>query len=228
MSLYTIYKNMCGIYCIENTINHHKYIGSSVNIGARLQTHLRSLNSGTHFNSHLQNAVLLYSIDNFTFYVIKLCEKDKLAYYEQYYIAEFEAEYNVDKEIVRHSHPKEIVDKIASKNRGKKRTEATKKILSEIAKSRRTNPMYGIHRYGKDSPMFGKHHSDEAKLKISKSKLGNSGGMKITAVKDNYSAEFKSVLDAARVLDIPRQAIYECLNGKRRSYKQYKFISNGE
>ena len=88
--------------------------------------------------------------------------------------------------------------------------------------------MYGVHRYGKDSPMFGKHHSDETKLKISKSKLGNSGGIKITAVKDNYSAEFKSILDAARILGIPRQAIYDCLNGKRRSYKQYKFISNGK
>ena len=83
MSLYTTYKNMSGIYCIENTINHHKYIGSSVNIGARLQSHLRLLNANKHFNVHLQNAVALYGIEHFKFYVVRLCDRDQLAYYEQ-------------------------------------------------------------------------------------------------------------------------------------------------
>lgn len=77
MSLYTTYKNMSGIYCIENTINHHKYIGSSVNIGARLQSHLRLLNANKHFNVHLQNAVALYGIEHFKFYVVRLCDRDQ-------------------------------------------------------------------------------------------------------------------------------------------------------
>lgn len=228
MSLYTTYKNMSGIYCIENTINHHKYIGSSVNIGARLQSHLRLLNANKHFNVHLQNAVALYGIEHFKFYVVKLCDRDQLAYYEQYYITEFNAEYNIDREIIRHEHPRNIIDKIANKNRGKKRSEETRKLLSEIAKNRKVNPMQGAHRYGEYAPMYGKHHSDSTRLRISESKLDKGKGVSIIAIKDGITIDFKSVLVASRELGIPRQAIYDCLQGKRRSYKQYKFISNGK
>lgn len=227
MSLYTDYKNMTGIYCIENTINHHKYIGSSVNIGVRLQTHLRLLKQNTHFNIHLQNAVSLYGIGNFKFYIVILCDKDQLTYYEQYYISKFNSEYNIDREIIRHQHPKEVVNRIAIKNRGKKRSDKTKKLISEAAKRRITNPMQGVHRYGKDAPMFGKNHTTDTKSKISKSKLDKNLGIGVVAIKDNISYCFKSVLIASRELNIPRQAIYDCLKGKRRSYKQYKFIQNG-
>lgn len=219
---------MTGIYCIENTINHHKYIGSSVNIGARLQSHLRLLKQNNHFNTHLQNAVNLYGIENFKFYIVTLCDKKQLAYYEQYYIFKFNSEYNIDREVVRHQHPKEVIDRIAIKNRGKKRSDKTKKLISEAAKRRTINPMQGIHRYGKDAPMFGKTHTAETKFKISKSKLDKNLGIGVIAIKDNTSYYFKSVLVASRELNIPRQAIYDCLKGKRRSYKQYKFIQNGK
>ena len=45
---------------------------------------------------------------------------------------------------------------------------------------------------------------------------------------DFYEMFFDDAIVASRELGIPRQAIYDCLQGKRKSYKQYKFISNGK
>jgi hypothetical protein len=39
-----------------------------------------------------------------------------------------------------------------------------------LATSRKNNPMYGVHRFGKDAPMYGKHHSAETKQKLSKAR----------------------------------------------------------
>ena len=44
--------------------------------------------------------------------------------------------------------------------------------ISEAAKERLANPenhpMYGVHRYGEDNPMYGKHHTEETKQRIGK------------------------------------------------------------
>ena len=45
-----------GIYCIENGINHKKYIGQSKNILYRWKKHISALNSNTHDNSYLQSS----------------------------------------------------------------------------------------------------------------------------------------------------------------------------
>ena len=69
---------MIGIYCIENKVNHMKYIGQSINIHKRWQEHKRELNKGTHHNDHLQNAWTLYGSKNFLFTVLELCDKESL------------------------------------------------------------------------------------------------------------------------------------------------------
>ena len=58
--------------------------------------------------------------------------------------------------------PKEIKIKISKSRKGKKLSEETKNKLSQL-NSGKKNKMYGIKRYGKDNPMFGKHHSEEFK-----------------------------------------------------------------
>lgn len=44
--------------------------------------------------------------------------------------------------------------------------------ISEAAKERLANPenhpMYGVHRYGEENPMYGKHHTEETKQRIGK------------------------------------------------------------
>jgi group I intron endonuclease len=85
-----IYK---GIYCIMNTANNKKYIGSSINIKDRWSGHRSALNKGVHINTHLQSAWNKYGKDKFVFYIIEeidvLSRKD-LFQYEDSYILKFE------------------------------------------------------------------------------------------------------------------------------------------
>lgn len=77
---------ICGIYCIENTINHKIYIGSSVDIYRRWAQHRRELKGNYHYNHHLQNACNKYKIENFKFYIIERCDECIRIEKEQYWI----------------------------------------------------------------------------------------------------------------------------------------------
>lgn len=76
----------CGIYCIENLINHKKYIGQSVNIEARWRYHKSELKRNIHENDYLQNAWNKYGKDNFKFYILEECEVDIINERERHYI----------------------------------------------------------------------------------------------------------------------------------------------
>ena len=79
-------EKLCGIYCIKNTLNNKKYIGMSRDIKRRWSEHRTELNSHTHVNQYLQSAWDKYGKSNFKFYVIELCEEEKLSERECYYI----------------------------------------------------------------------------------------------------------------------------------------------
>ena len=82
-----------GIYCIQNTINGKRYIGSSNNIKERFSQHKNELNKNKHTNSLLQRAWNKYGSENFIFSIIedvgdRLTRKELLgleAYYIDFY-----------------------------------------------------------------------------------------------------------------------------------------------
>ena len=55
------YKNIKGIYKLN--IESHSYIGSSINLHKRLNTHYRELKKNCHENEYLQRCVNKYGID---------------------------------------------------------------------------------------------------------------------------------------------------------------------
>lgn len=80
---------MTGIYCIENTVNHKKYIGQAVDIEKRITGHKKHLLSNKHPNGHLQRAWNKYGENAFLFSVVEECEESKLSEREIFYIEKF-------------------------------------------------------------------------------------------------------------------------------------------
>ena len=89
-------EKVCGIYRIENLVNHKSYIGQSVDIYDRWSEHRSELNNKRHKNTHLLRAWNKYKDSNFDFTIIERCETDKLNEREIYWIQYYDSYvYNV-------------------------------------------------------------------------------------------------------------------------------------
>jgi len=140
-----------GIYKITCNPNKRVYVGSSVNLRARLHQHIHFLLKGKHHNVHLQRAFNKYGIDNFTFSVIEECEVDRLLEREEYYINKYSSLHN-DKGF-------NIVATPTDGGVGKTVSEETKRKLSDRFS-------------GEGNPNYGKCLSEETKEKIRQAHLG--------------------------------------------------------
>ena len=74
----------CGIYKIENLINHKCYIGQSIHIETRWKRHLDCIN-----NYPLYKAIRKYGLENFSFVILEECNKNDLDSKEEYYMKKY-------------------------------------------------------------------------------------------------------------------------------------------
>lgn len=132
---------ICGIYCIENLINHKRYVGQSKDIGARWRYHKSELRRNIHGNDYLQKAWNKYGEDNFQFYILEECTIDIINDRERYYIILYntinrDCGYNIE----------------SGGNANKIMPDSTKRKISEnhADVSGENNPMYGV-RMSKES-----------------------------------------------------------------------------
>lgn len=110
-----------GIYKIENLINGKVYIGQSINIEERWQSHLRDLRKNKHHNQHLQYSFNKYLECNFTFEIIELCDIEELSTKEYIWMNKYNSYnehygYNInlptnDKRLTNYSLKKNPTDK---------------------------------------------------------------------------------------------------------------------
>lgn len=84
-------EKICGIYCIESLIDGKKYIGKAVDINRRVKRHIQNLKNNYHYNKHLQRVWNKYGENNLRFYIIEICEIEKLADREIFYIEAFDS-----------------------------------------------------------------------------------------------------------------------------------------
>ena len=185
---------MC-VYSITNTVDGKRYIGSSVNFKQRKAKHLLLLGRGQHHSARLQNAWDLYGQDAFKFEILEAVDlKEFLTKHEQNWMDSYQScgnhGYNVAPTAGSSLGRKSTLEtriKISKGNTGKifspetrakisaakrnyKYSEIAKTNMSLAAKAR------GAHSkevYAKISATnTGKIRSDEARINISKSKLG--------------------------------------------------------
>lgn len=86
--------NVSAVYCITNTVNGKKYIGSSSNLYSRLLKHRALLRHGSHGNVELQNDWDRFGEDSFDYEVVEECPENNLKIREDYYIKNSKDIYN--------------------------------------------------------------------------------------------------------------------------------------
>lgn len=212
---------MTGVYCIENTVNHKKYIGMAQNIGARWNTHKSELRNGTHVNRHLQRAWNYYGEDTFKFYVLEITSIDELNTAEIKWISDlktFGNGYNLTAG--------------GEGQRGRFLTDEQKKHLSEINLGA-LNPNYGLKRSAEtrekmSKAMRGKKHckmSESHKEAISK---GNKGKKRPWFNKPVYWVEkgvtFLNISEAATSTGFSISGISKVCRGDRNSIHKQHFV----
>jgi group I intron endonuclease len=207
-------EKISGIYCIENTVNKKKYIGSSQNVYKRRNRHFSELKCGKHKNSKLQSSYNKHGKDAFIFYVLEeIADERLLIEAEQKYINDFNPEYNIN--LIANSslgvkRSEETKEKVRQANLGLKHPEWRNKIKSEA-------------QGGENHWTQKKGFSEESKKKMSESQKAlyengyNHPNRKPILQFDldmNFIREWESTLRVEKELGFSHKAICTCLKGK--------------
>ena len=183
---------VCGIYEIVNTVNGHRYIGSSIDTWNRWLHHRRSLELGKHHSRYLQNAWNKYGSDAFEFRVVLICDRRNLNLYEQLYMDLYVYKYNKNKNATGAGKILSIDtrNKLKYANIGKIYSDEYKRNMSISLRNRVLSPqaienirvgtiksnqnrVWSEESKQKDrlahigkKPWLGKHHTEETKQKL--------------------------------------------------------------
>jgi len=127
-----------GVYRWTNNINGNSYIGSSKNLGPRLQQYYgKSLVNKK--SSLICRAILKYGHENFTLDILEYCGKDVTIEREQYYIDLLKPTYNILQiagSPLGRKLPLEVRIQMGKSKLGFTHSDETKALMSKLAKDR--------------------------------------------------------------------------------------------
>jgi len=228
---------MIGVYMIKNNLNGKIYIGCSVDIDRRLNTHKYKLIKGNHPNLHLQQSWNKYGKDAFTFDLIEECN-DSILYEREHHYADY---YNA-------LNNKVGYNKLPTAS-SKRPTYLTDEIKSKISESKKGIPCKykGVKRpdtviqkmklnrkstAGINNPMYGKKNP----ATVERNKLRTKESMpfdyvwptSIAVIQYTKEMEFikkwNSVREAANYVKRTEAAISMCTSGKNKTCAGYIWI----
>ena len=206
-----------GIYCIENVINHKRYIGQSVHIYRRWSEHKYELNNNMHHNDYLQKSWNKYGPDNFKFNIIELCNVDELDDKETYYI---ELYHTLDEECGYNLISGEGVNRVISEETREKLRQANRRRKHFPDMSGENNPMFGKHLSDdtKDKirqTRIGQKASEETKLKLSQLRTGDKNARCVAVYCPELDESFWGAKEAELKYGVNRNKISMCIHGER-------------
>ena len=217
-----------GIYCIENIRNGKKYIGQSKNIKSRWKKHISSLRRCNHSNSYLQDSWITYGESSFKFYVLEECSVDLLDERERYYIDTLDSMcygngYNLTTGGMAGNIISDEIRAKMSKSVTESYTEELREIRRQDTLKYWSNPENRKRAMGENNSMFGKHHSEESKRKMSEAKKGKTSWNKIFRSVRCKELEkiFKSPAEAGKQLSLDSSSIIKVCQGKRHTCGGY-------
>lgn len=226
-----------GIYKITSLKHQKSYIGSSLNILKRKESHYYLLSINKHGNKHLQHIYNKYGEDNLLFEIICYCDNKYLLQLEQWFIDNDNSELNIVKIVespligieksedcknkISNSLSKEIYQYDLEGNfikSWKNALQASKELninagnITSCCKRRYKKAGNYIWRYSNDTNLNLSTIKDSKTKKVALKTLDNS-----------LVKEFGSIVECANYLGVVRSCVTNCCRGVLKSIKkQYK------
>lgn len=212
------------IYKITNLVNNKVYIGQTtykrgfkdrynsagIPIEKVYKHHNKFKKENKSFNKHL-----LYSIEKYGFDTFEVCEvfdvafsQDELNIKEQCWISIYKS---INPSYGYNSQSGGLNFKVSEQTKEKMRN-------NNIGKN---NPMYGVHRYGKDNPNYGKRWTKEQREHLSKYKKENPVNNKKIVCLNNRKI-FNSISEASEYFNIGTGTIVNCLKHRIKTIGKLK------
>ena len=232
---------ICGVYAIYRNDSRKMYIGSSIDIIARLKIHISQLSCNSHINIELNND---YDNYGWSFFVLKECEESELIHEENKLINSLSSGvlYNKNKYNNQDLNYLEIMESIKDKIKIDEITGCwnwTGKLKNGYGSCRNSNKDLFVHRvfyiaYNKTYPYIVNHKCENKKCCNPEhlEETSNAGNSRYSSLNRKYVEEsklwpYRDIIDQARKKGISYTKIQSLINIKcsdtniRLFYKKY-------
>ena len=193
---------LTGIYYIKCKVTGAIYIGKSENIYRRFNRHKYELCRNNHKNMYLQRAYNKYGEDSFIWGIIEECNSADLNFKERYYIKLYKDMGNI------------LYNMTDGGDGGKMPDYIIERVKVKISMANRGNPK--LRHCGSDNGMYGKHHTDITKAKISKNRKGKPSWTLGKHLSQETRAKIGAKNKGKKLSDVSKAKISMQLKGKLR------------